>query len=109
MPFFLIIPLWLGVLAIAAGLALLRRTRVLALYVAVSSTSALVFSMLISTAVIVALAKISSYAAPAPSWAGWVILGGYGAGILVGGLIGALLGVLLVWWWRRGHQRGRVA
>lgn len=109
MPFFLIIPVWLGVLAIAAGLAFVRRTRVLSLYVAVSSTSALVFSMLISTAVIVGLAKVSSYATPAPSWAGWVMLGGYGAGIVIGGLIGALLGVLLIWWWRGRRQRTRVA
>ncbi len=105
MPFFLIIPLWLGVLAIAAGLALVRRTRVLSLYIAVSSTSALLFSMLISTALIIALAKISSYAAPAPSWAGWVMLGGYGAGIVIGGLTGALLGVFLIWWWHRRRQR----
>jgi hypothetical protein len=108
MPFFLIIPLWLGVLAIAAGLAFVRRTRILSLYIAVSSTSALVFSMLISTAVIVALAKISSYAAPAPSWAGWVMLGGYGAAIVAGAFIGALLGVLSVWWWRRRRQRPRI-
>jgi len=109
MPFFLIIPLWLGVLAIAAGLAFARRTRILSLYIAVSSTSALVFSILISTAVIIALAKISSYAAPAPSWAGWVLLGGYGAAIVIGGHIGALLGILLVWWWRRRRQCSRIA
>jgi hypothetical protein len=33
--------------------------------------------MLISTAAIVALAKIGSFAMPAPSWAGWVLLAGY--------------------------------
>ena len=105
MLFFLLIPLWLGVLAIAAGFAFIRGTRVLALYLAVSSTSALLFAMTVRMAATVALAEMSRFAKPAPNWTAWVWLAGYRSSIVVGGLLGALLGVLLARWLRVRNQR----
>ena len=58
MPFFVLIPLWLAVIACSALLAIFRKTRPLAMYAAVSSTAALLCSVLISTAAILALAKL---------------------------------------------------
>jgi len=96
MPFFLLIPLWLGLLACSAVLAVFRRTRVFAIYTAVSSTSAVLCSILISTAAIAALAKIGSYSRQGSSWQGLLLLIGYGGSILAGGAVGAVAGVILV-------------
>lgn len=96
MPFFLLIPMWFGLLLCAAVLALFRRTRVFGMYVAVSSTLALICSILVSTLAIVAMAKLSSFSQSAPWWIGLLLLIGYGGSIIAGGGIGGVAGILLV-------------
>lgn len=96
MPFFVLIPMWLGLLLCAAVLALFRGTRVLGLYVAASSTLALICSILVSTLAIVAMAKLSSFSQSAPWWMGLLLLIGYGGSILAGAVIGGVGGILLV-------------
>ena len=96
MPFFLLIPMWFGLLLCAAVLVLFRGTRVLGMYVAASSTFALICSILVSTLAIVVMAKLSSFSQSAPWWIGLLLLSGYGGSILAGGGIGAVAGILLV-------------
>jgi hypothetical protein len=53
LPFLVIIPIWLVVLVLAAGLAFIPDTRRVAAYVAVCSTSGLIVSITFSTLALV--------------------------------------------------------
>ncbi len=75
----------------------------LAVYVSVSSTSALICSLLLSTGTIVIFAKIGN---DHPStWAGWLWLGGYLGSIVIGGILGAAAGILALLWMRNKNKR----
>jgi len=92
MPFFLIVPLW--VLALIAGVIMLftRSTRRAGIYVLTIATSATVVSFALSTAVLFLGAQASPQE---PSWIGIVIIGAYLAAIPIGGLVGAIVGLLV--------------
>ena len=95
MIFFLIIPLWLIGLAVCALLAFFKPTRLLAIYLSLGGTGAVLLSFVIST-----------LAMMAPAWLGQplegagsaiLLVAGYAVGVLGGGAAGAALGVLLAW------------
>jgi hypothetical protein len=104
MPFFLIIPVWLVVLALAGGLAFIKATRRLALYIAVCSTSGLIVSIIVSTLLLILTAKLPWSDRFAMLGAG-VMIGSYLGAIMAGGVLGAALGFWALWRFTRKRAR----
>jgi hypothetical protein len=104
MIYFLIFPLWLVGLALCAALAIYKPARVLAVYLALSGSFAVILSFVTSTLIVLL-----------PGWlglslnfsgAGVVVLGGYLIGMVGGGVLGAVLGAGLAWWLTRKKRVG---
>lgn len=93
MIYFLIFPLWLAGLAGCGILALFRPLRVASLYLALSGTLAVWLSFALSTLALVAPSLLGLD--PDNDWAGWLLIGGYLAGLGIGGALGLVLGALL--------------
>src|SRR5581483_2131127 len=92
MPFFLIVPIWL--LCALAGIVLLfiRRFRRIGVYAITVSTTALLVSFGVSTAVLYAGPRLAP--SPHPPWYGVALIAAYVAAIIVGGLVGAIAGLV---------------
>ena len=91
MPYFIIIPVWLAILACAGVLTFIRNTRRLAAYIAVCSTSALVVSIVVSTLALILTAKLP-WNSNGSVVGGVVMIGSYLGGIVAGAVLGAALG-----------------
>ena len=102
MPFFFIFPLWIILVVLAIPLFFIRRLRFLGTHVVVASTLAVVTSFALSTLMLFGVPRLL----PAFRFSGVVlmilyvlsILGGGGAGLLVGIVLGHKLNKLLAWW-----------
>ncbi len=92
MPFFFIVPLWILTVIVGGALVSITATRRVGIYVLATSTFATVVSFVLSTAVLFVGPRI---AANPPGWFGFVVVVGYLAAIPLGGLIGAVTGLLL--------------
>jgi hypothetical protein len=92
MPFFFILPLW--VLAVILGIVMLciRSTRQAGVYILTVSTFATFASFVLSTAVLLVGAQTGTNA---PGWSGLAVVAGYLAAIPIGGLAGAIVGLLM--------------
>lgn len=95
MIYFLILPLWLVGLAVCAALAFFKPTRVLAIYLSMGGTGAVLTSLLVSTLVVMAPAGFGRPIEGAG--AALLLMAGYLIGVVGGGVAGAGLGVLLAW------------
>ena len=92
MPFFLILPLWLGAVLVGTVMICVRSARLVGLYVLTMSTLGVIGAFVLSYAVLSGLTLI---APQPPGWLAFVILGGYLIAIPIGGVIGAGAGFLL--------------
>ena len=92
MPFFLVLPLWVLAVVLGAAMVCFGATRRLGVYVVTVSTFATIASFAISTAVLMAGASAGT---DVPAWFGLAIVGGYLGAIPIGGLAGAIVGVLV--------------
>jgi|SRR3954454_18558522 hypothetical protein len=92
MAFFFILPLWL--LLIIGGIVLIciRSARRFGIYLVVTSTSATTISFVLSTAVLFIAPRIVDRP---PSWFAILTIGAYVGAIPIGGVIGAVAGILL--------------
>lgn len=91
MPFFIIIPIWLVLILVAAGLCIAPRRRRVAAYIAVCSTSGLIVSIILSTLLLILAAKLP-WPRGGTTVRGIVLIGSYLGGIFLGGLVGIALG-----------------
>ena len=101
MIYFLIFPLWLAGLVFCGALALFRPARVASAYLALMGTLAVWLSFVLSTLALIAPGWLGLQADNA--WAGWVLAGGYLAGMATGGGLGLLLGALIAHRLTRGR------
>ncbi|MDP1778047.1 MAG: hypothetical protein Q8K90_05505 [Brevundimonas sp.] len=93
MIYFLILPLWILGLLGCGLLALFKPVRVLAAYLALMGTAGVWLSLALSTLALVVPAWINL---PSDSnVGGFLLIGGYLAGMAGGGILGAVLGALL--------------
>lgn len=98
MIYFLIFPLWLLGLAACGVMAFFRPLRILAVYLSLMGTGAAWLSLVCSLAAVIAPDMLGlTYAS------GLLFLGGYLAGMVFGGLLGAGLGA----WAARRLTQGR--
>ena len=95
MIYFLIFPLWLVGLLLCGLLALFKPARVLAVYLSLTGTCAVLLSFLISTFIVWAPGAMGLTVDGAV--AAIMLAGGYIVGVLGGGVAGAGLGALLAW------------
>ena len=102
MPFFFIVPLWFLLVVLSIPLFAVRRLRFLGMHVVMASTLAVLVSFALSTLILIAVPRL----VPAFRWNGVVlialyvlsILGGGGAGLLLGILLGHKLNKRFGWW-----------
>jgi hypothetical protein len=91
LPYFIIIPVWLAIIVLSGGLALIPVTRRIAAYVAVCSTTGLIASIVLSTLGLILVAKL-----PWPAGGSYVggaaLIISYIGGIALGGLLGIIVG-----------------
>ena len=95
MIYFLIIPLWLVGLAVCAVLAVFKPARVLAIYLSLSGTFAVILSLVLSTLVLVVPGPLGL--TPEFFGGGLLFLAAYAVSALGGGVVGAALGAALAW------------
>ena len=90
MPFFFIVPIWL--LFVVAGIlsSFSSRLRFLAAYLVLGATIGLIFSFLLSLALLMLGARLLGGTSAA-----WISLLAYLFGILAGGVIGIVAGLIL--------------
>lgn len=102
MPFFFIVPLWIVLVVLAIPLFFIRRLRFLGTQVVVASTLAVLTSFVLSTLILIGVPRL----VPASRLSGVVlislyvlsILGGGGAGLLLGIILGHKLNKRFGWW-----------
>ena len=94
MPFFFIVPVWLLALFLGIVLTFFSQLRTLGLYVIAVPTGATLISFLLSTAVLYVLPRVMPQ--PGRSWYGLFLIACYLGAMGVGGLLGAVAGVLSV-------------
>ncbi len=94
MPFFLILSVWVLCLLVGLVFLLFPGLRNFGLYLLLGSTGAVVGSLMLSTAALLAAESV-----PRGTWGGILIIGGFLAGLLVGGLVGGVGGLCLTFRW----------
>lgn len=102
MPFFFIFPLWIVLVVLAVPLFFIRRLRFLGTYVVVASTLAVLTSFVLSTLILFGVPRLL----PAFRFSGVVvislyvlsILGGGGAGLVLGVVFGHKVNKRFGWW-----------
>lgn len=92
MPFFFLLPLWMLVVVASIGMLFTRRYNSLALYLLFSSTGGLLLSFVASSAVLLIGPTLV-----AGTRFGWLVLLGYGTGIVFGGFLGILAGLFFAY------------
>jgi hypothetical protein len=107
MIFFLIVPVWLMLVCASGILLFFKVTRWLSAYLIVSSTLSVITSFVASLAGVVVFSTIGNEFG-AKDFTGLFALGGYGVGLLVGGLFGAASGVLIVFIFHRRSRKNRL-
>ena len=90
MPFFFIVPLWLGLCVVGAALLFWRRLRFLSPYIVLGSTMGLACSFAFSLVVLLTLGRLLGGTSVA-----WLALVAYLVAIVIGGGVGVVAGLLL--------------
>src|SRR4029450_1297455 len=97
MPFIFIVPVWILCIAIGFGMLLFTHLRHLCAYLIAGSTFGLIVSFLLSTAVLLIFPRFDDSIGlhDAGLLGGVVLIGGYIAGIAIGGALGLVAGAVL--------------
>ena len=95
-PYFLILPIWFLFVVVGFAMLLTTRSRHLSTYVVLASTTGLIVSFILSTAILLAFPLLSEAIGLKSGFLGPLIfLGGYLGGIAIGGAAGVIAGVRL--------------
>ena len=108
MIFFLIVPVWFVIVCASGILLFFKRTRWLSAYLIVSSTFSVIISFVTSLLGLLGLSMLGREFG-AKDFTGLLALGGYGVGLLVGGLVGAVAGLAIVFLFHRRSRKKKLA